>query len=297
MTYTKVGFIGLGNIGFLMAKNMVKDDGIVLNVYDINQQAVKSMSELGANACLSPKEVAEKSDVVFLSLPNSAIVEKVILGEGGVQEGLSSGGTIVDLSSAEPSSTRKIAGILSEKGITLLDAPVAGGTEGAAVGKLSIMVGGHENRLNDIMPLFKTIGEKIIYVGPIGSGHALKAINNLLYATIMVASFEAVTLGVKAGIEANKMIEVLSASSGRNFVVDVKFNSILSRDFSPKFTTNLLLKDMDIALSLAKEKGVPLSLNKFAQQIVVRGQQKGFGELDHTAIIKLYEEPSGVVVE
>jgi 3-hydroxyisobutyrate dehydrogenase-like beta-hydroxyacid dehydrogenase len=292
-----IGFIGLGNIGALMAKNLLKA-GNILNVYDVNPQSVESFSELGANACTSPKEVGEKSDIVFLSLPNSSIVERVITGENGVQEGLTSGGTIVDLSSSEPSSTKKIHEILSQKGIIMFDAPVAGGTEGAAVGQLSIRVGGEENKLNHILPFLNVIGDKVIHVGSIGSGHALKAINNLLYATILVASCEAVTLGVKAGIDANKILEVLSVSSGRNFVVDVKFKSIiLTRDFSPRFTTNLLLKDMDIALSLAKEQGVSLVLNESAQQIITKGQQQGLGELDHTAIIKLYEEPAGVVVK
>ncbi|KIN57459.1 2-hydroxy-3-oxopropionate reductase [Bacillus subtilis] len=236
--------------------------------------------------------------MVFTSLPNSAIVETVILSEDGIINGLSDGGIIIDMSSSEPSSTRKLAEVLKERNIALLDAPVSGGPEGAAAGKLSIMVGGDESDFKENLHLLESVGNKIYYVGPNGSGHAIKAINNLLYGAIFVASCEAIALGVKAGINTNMMLEVISASAGRNFAIDVKFpNNVMPRDFNPGFSTDLLSKDMDIALSLAKEQNVPLAVSQVAKQFISIGQQKGMGSWDHTAIIQIFEDILGIEVK
>src|SRR5699024_170848 len=162
-------------------------------------------------------------NVIFLSLPNATIIESVVLGEGGLVGSLSQGSTVIDMSSSELASTRKLYSILKERGVEHLDALVSGGPEGAAQGTLSIMDGGHKQVFKDHLPLLDLLGKKINYIGESGTGHAIKSINNLLYGAIFVASCEAMALGVKSGIKAETLLDVISSSAGRNFAIDVKF--------------------------------------------------------------------------
>ncbi|WP_438311997.1 NAD(P)-dependent oxidoreductase [Sporosarcina sp. FA9] len=297
MKEKRIGFIGLGNMGLPMAMNLLKG-GQKLSVFDKNVEAVNCMVKLGAKACVNAKEVAEKSSIIFISLPNSPIIESVIIGVDGVLEGFKNGEVIIDMSSADPSSTRKISDILLEKGVTIIDAPVSGGPEAAAEGTLSIMVGSSEADYLTYKPLLSLLGTKVSHVGEVSSGHSIKAINNLLYGTIFVASCEAMALGVKSGIKAEKLLSVISASAGRNFAIDVKFpGNVMSRNFKPGFSTDLLNKDMDIALSLAKEQNVPVVLSQAASQFITMGIQKGYGKLDHTALIQFFEEFIGMEVK
>ncbi len=293
----KLGFIGLGNMGSPMSKNLLKA-GYSVAVFDMNEAAVKSVVEAGAERASSPKEVAEKSDVVILSLPNSSIIEKVVLGENGVIEGLKSGAALIDMSSAEPSSTREINAALKEKGIEMLDAAISGGPSGAEVRKLSIMVGGEPDVFARYKSILEELGNNVFHVGGNGAGHTLKAVNNLLYGAIFVATCEAIVLGVKAGIDAKTLLDVISTSAGRNFAVEVKFKgNVLNRDFTPGFSTDLLHKDMMIALNMAKEMNYPVSLCSYAKDVITEGQLKGFGKLDHTAVVKKYEELASVEVK
>lgn len=293
----KIGFIGLGNMGLPMASNLLKE-GNELFAFDMNKEAIKKIESLGATICNNSQEVGANSNVIFLSLPNATIIESVVLGEGGLVGSLSQGSTVIDMSSSEPASTRKLYSILKERGVELLDAPVSGGPEGAAQGTLSIMVGGHKQVFKDHLPLLDLLGKKINYIGESGTGHAIKSINNLLYGAIFVASCEAMALGVKSGIKAETLLDVISSSAGRNFAIDVKFPSnVMSRDFNPGFSTDLLKKDMEIALTIGKEEGVPLSVSQLASQFITIAQQKGYGLQDHTALIQFFEELIGSKVE
>jgi 3-hydroxyisobutyrate dehydrogenase len=293
----KVGFIGLGTMGQPMCRSILKA-GYIVNVYDVNKAAVELLEKEGARPCDSPKELGENSNIVITMLPNSSIVEKVILGEGGLIEGLTPGSIIIDMSSSLPSSTQLIAGILKGKGISLLDAPVSGGPPGAASGKLSIMVGGEKDTYERCLPLLQVMGDKIFHVGGTGAGHIVKAVNNMLFGATLAAACEAIVLGVKAGIAPEKLVEVISVSSGRCYAVDTKFpNIVFPRHFRPGFTTDLLYKDLDIALTLAKELKVPTSVSSVAQQLYMISQQKGFGSMDNTAVIKILEEIVGVEVK
>lgn len=293
----RIGFIGLGNMGLPMARNLL-DGGNELSVFDMNKEAVKKLELLGATSCGNPSEVGAKSDIIFLSLPNATIIESVVLGDEGLLGSLSKGNVIIDMSSSEPSSTKKLYRILKDKGIDLLDAPVSGGPEGAAQGSLSIMVGGDAQVVENHLSLLNLLGSKVSYVGESGAGHAIKSINNLLYGAIFVASCEAMALGVKSGIKAETLLDVISSSAGRNFAIDVKFPSnVMSRNFNPGFSTDLLKKDMEIALSLGKEEGVPLSLSQLASQFITIAQQKGYGHQDHTALIQFFEELTGSKVQ
>ena len=286
----KVGFIGLGTMGYPMSMNIIKA-GYSLAAYDNDPAALEAVEKEGAKGYNYPREVAAESDVVITMLPNSAVVEDVVLGEYGVLEGLTSEKVLIDMSSSQPSSTRMLAKTLGKKDISMLDAPVSGGPPGATEATLSIMVGGEEKTFKQCLPLLKTMGDKLFYVGEAGAGHVAKAINNLLFGTTLAAACEAITLGTKAGIAPEKLVEIISASSGRCYAVDKKFpNIVFPRHFKPGFTTDLLAKDLDIALNLANELNVPTSVCCVAQQLYKTAQQKGFGSEDNTAAIKILEE-------
>lgn len=293
----KIGFIGLGNMGMPMSKNLVKS-GYKLTVFDMNSKVVDELVAVGAAKGANPKDVANKSDIVILSLPNSKIIESVVCGENGAAEGLTTGNILIDMSSAEPSSTRKIAGILKSKGVDMLDAAISGGPAGAAEKKMSIMVGGQKDVFEKYHSVLDDLGNNVFLVGEIGAGHTLKSVNNLLYGAIFVATCEAIVLGTKAGLDPKIMIDVISKSAGRNFAVDVKFKSnVLNRDFNPGFSLDLLHKDMAIALKLAQELKYPISLCSYAQDVLTEGQIKGMGVMDHTAVVKKYEQLAGVEVK
>lgn len=293
----KIGFIGLGNMGMPMSKNLVKS-GYKLTVFDMNSKVVDELVAVGAAKGANPKEVADKSDIVILSLPNSKIIESVVCSENGAAEGLTIGNILIDMSSAEPSSTRKISGILKAKGVDMLDAAISGGPAGAAERKMSIMVGGQKDVFEKYRSVLDDLGNNVFLVGEIGAGHTLKSVNNLLYGAIFVATCEAIVLGTKAGLDPKIMIDVISKSAGRNFAVDVKFkNNVLNRDFNPGFSLDLLHKDMAIALKLAQELKYPISLCSYAQDVLTEGQIKGMGVMDHTAVVKKYEQLAGVEVK
>lgn len=297
MKNQKIGFIGLGNMGNPMAKNLVKA-GYELTVFDTNEKVVAELVEAGAKKGALPKDVAKYSDIVILSLPTSKIIEKVVLGEDGVIEGLEAGNILIDMSSAEPSSTKKIAKLLKEKGVEMMDAAISGGPAGAAEKKMSIMAGGDKDIFEKYRFILDELGNNVFLVGEIGAGHTLKSVNNLLYGAIFVATCEAIVLGVKAGLDAQTMLDVISKSAGRNFAVDVKFKTnVVNRDFTPGFSLDLLHKDMAIAINMAKELGYPLSLCSYAQDILTEGQLRGFGTHDHSEMVKKYEELAGVVVK
>lgn len=297
MADIRIGFIGLGNMGSPMSKNLLQS-GYSVSVYDLKESAVADLVKCGAKKCASPKDVAIASDIVILSLPNSKIIENVVLGKDGVIEGLKRGEILIDMSSAEPSSTRRISKILNEKDVDMLDAAISGGPAGAEKGTLSIMVGGDREVLNQVKPILSIFGKNIFHVGGNSSGHTLKTVNNLLYGAIFIATCEAITLGVKAGLDPQTLLEVISTSAGRNFAVDVKFKgNVLNRDFEPGFSTDLLHKDMGIALEMAKEMGFPVSLCSYARDVLTEGKLNGLGGMDHTAVVTKYEKLAGIEVK
>jgi 3-hydroxyisobutyrate dehydrogenase-like beta-hydroxyacid dehydrogenase len=280
-----------------MSKNLVKA-GYDLTVFDTNEKVVAELVTAGAKKAASPKEVAEKSEIIILSLPTSKIIEKVVLGNGGIVEGLASGNILIDMSSAEPSSTKRISEILKEKGVDMLDAAISGGPAGAADKKLSIMVGGEKAVFEKYRFILDEMGNNVTLVGEIGAGHTLKSVNNLLYGAIFVATCEAIVLGTKAGLDPKIMLDVISTSAGRNFAVAVKFKTnVLNRDFKPGFSLDLLHKDMSIALNMAREYGYPISLCSYAQDVLTEGQRRGYGPDDHAEMVKKYEEMAGVIVK
>lgn len=292
----KIGFVGLGAMGRPMASNIVKA-GYSLTVCDVVAAAVEEMKAKGAQAAAGPKEVALNSDIVLISLPNNAIVESVVNGENGLLAGSHKGQIFIDLSSVTPSHTRKMAALAAAKGVEYLDAPVSGGVSGADAGTLTIMVGGEKAALERCQEVLQVIGKKIYHAGSAGAGDAIKLVNNLLLGVNMVAVAEAMTLGVKAGINPETLFEIISSSSGRSYALEAKLPKfVLAGNFDPGFAVDLQYKDLEMAVQTAKELGMPLAMGNFAQQVYETARAKGLGRKDISAVITLNEEVAGVTV-
>lgn len=292
----KIGFIGLGAMGRPMAKN-VRKAGFDLAVCDVNQEAVNEMTALGAVAKATAAEVAAESDIICTSLPNSSILKSVVLGPDGIINGIKAGALVVDLSSVEPAVARDLSGALKAKGASLIDAPVSGGVSGAAAGTLTIMVGASDQELAQATPVLKAIGKTISHVGQVGSGQAMKLVNNLLLGANMAAVAEALTLGAKLGLAPGTMIDIIGQSSGRSYALEAKApNFILKGNFAPGFAVDLQYKDLELAVSTAKSLAQPLPMANAAQQIFEIARAKGWGREDISAIIKFFEEMAGVEV-
>ncbi len=292
----KIAFIGLGAMGKPMALNVLKA-GYSLTVFDLAASAVEELVGKGAKAAATTKEAALGNDIVFMSLPNAAIVENVLTSEEGVFAGSHPGQIIIDLSSVTPGHTQRMAKLAEAKGLYYLDAPVSGGVAGAMAGSLTIMVGGEANVLEQCREILHVIGKKIYHVGPVGAGDTMKLVNNLLLGVNMVAVAEALTLGVKAGLDPQTMLDVIGVSSGRSYALEAKVpNFILKGNFEPGFAIDLQHKDMDMAIQTANELGLPLELGNAAQAMYKAAQAGGLGRKDISAVVTLLEELAGVNV-
>jgi 3-hydroxyisobutyrate dehydrogenase len=250
--FERIGFIGVGMMGTPMARRLV-EAGYKLVAYDIDPAAMKRAEEMGAETAASPREVAERCNPVITILPKSSDVEEVVLGPGGILEGGGEGLVLIEMTTAYPLSTRRIAAALAARGMRMLDAPVSGGVVGAERGTLSIMVGGNPELFEECRPLLEAMGGKIFHMGAVGSGHTMKAVNNFLSATSMIATSEALAISTKAGLDPRRVIEVLQVSSGRSWSTDFKFpRYVLPRTFDDGFRIELQDKDLGILTRLAE---------------------------------------------
>jgi 2-hydroxymethylglutarate dehydrogenase len=286
----KLGFIGLGAMGNPMAENIAKSDR-ELYVYDIDREAVEALTNHNTISCASPKEVAEHADMIMMSLPNAHIVEKVILGQDGILATAGTGKVIIDLSSVSPQTTCKMSIEAGAKGHEYIDAPVSGGVAGAVAGSLTIMVGGETKVFKKIKPILDLIGKKITHVGDVGSGDAVKIINNMLLGANMVAVAEAIVLGKKAGLSAKIMHDIIGSSSGQSYVLDNKLpNFIMKRNFQGGFAIDLQFKDLELAVDMGKHLGHPLPATNMAQQVFEVARACGYGKEDISAVVKVWEK-------
>lgn len=291
-----IGFIGIGNMGMPMAQNLLKAE-YPLVVYARKGKVMEDMAKLGAEQAYSPREVASRSSVVITMLPASPDVESVVLGPNGIIEGAKPGSILIDMGSSYPASTRMIWEKLTAKGIRMLDAPVSGGTEGAREKTLAIMVGGVERDYNECHPIFEAMGKNIYYVGDIGAGHTVKALNNLLIAGTLVMTSEALIVATKLGLSPEKVVGIINNSSGRSWSSQFKFpNYILNNAFNSGFSIRLLNKDVDMAIRMGREMNFPMYTGVMVQQLYNQAVGQGMGEDCHAAIIKLMEDWAGVKV-
>jgi 3-hydroxyisobutyrate dehydrogenase len=298
-TSLHVGFVGIGNMGWPMAKNICSA-GYTLSVYDADPaRARRFAAEHDATAAESPAVLGRGADVVVTMLPSGKEVDAALLGTDGIASALAEGAVVVDMSSSNPVGTRALGEALGERGIALIDAPVSGLVAKAETGTLTIMVGADdEAALAVATPVLEKLGERLIRIGSLGAGHAMKALNNYVAATAFAATAEALIVGKRFGLDPAIMAEVISVSTGRNFHVDVSFpHHVLTRRFGTGFSLGLLVKDVGIArdLSAALEADTPLM--SLVTQLWTEGRDEIGADQDNTAAIKLWERRNGVTLE
>jgi len=293
-----VGFIGLGNMGGGMSLNIQKA-GYPMVVYDLREEAAKPLLEGGARLAGSPAEVARLSDVTFTSLPGPKEVEAVAMGLEGVLEGIRPGAIYVDLSTSRPTLIRQIEPRFREKGAHVLDAPVSGGKSGAASRNLAVMVGGEREIFDRIKPLLEAFGDKVFYAGSIGAGSVSKLVHNMIGHGVRQAIAEGLTLGVKAGVDAEALWEcVRRGSLGRmNVLHEGIARTVFRGEFEPaSFALSLARKDVGLATDLGREFNVPMPVANLAEQIAIEAMNRGWGDRDSSVTFLLQEEQAGVEV-
>jgi 2-hydroxy-3-oxopropionate reductase len=293
----KIGFIGLGAMGGPMSKNLL-NKGYKLTVYDIVSARVEAAVKEGAEAASSSKDVAEKSDVIITIVPSSPHVREVILGKGGVLEGVRKGSIVIDMSTIDPVTTREISKILADKGVEMLDAPVARGVPAAVAGTLVIFVGGDKAVYEKCKDILSAMGTDIHYVGDSGAGEVVKIVNNFIVATTMCALAEALVLGVKAGVKPDVLFKAISQGSANSFVLQnhVK-NCVMKGKFEKEvFPVDYMIKDLDLAMVTGAKYHVPLYFGSLATQAYERARAAGYSDRYHPVVIRTLEELTGVEV-
>jgi 2-hydroxy-3-oxopropionate reductase len=289
----KIGFIGIGIMGYHMSRNLI-EAGYQVMAYDLFEEALKRIIEIGAEKGKSCKEIAASCDVVITMLPDSPDVKEVALGPNGISEGARSGLIYIDMSTISPSTSIDVANELKEKGVRCLDAPVSGGEVGAQKATLSIMVGGQQDLFNEVQPIFEVLGKTITLCGSHGSGQIVKACNQIQVALNFVGMAEALVLGAKAGVDPAIIIKVLSAGYAQTRVMDVRGPLIVNGNFAPGFKSKFHYKDLNIIMDTARKLQVPLPTTAVAHELFSSLLASGGGELDHSAIIQVIEAMAGV---
>lgn len=301
---TVVGFVGLGNMGIPMSKRLVAA-GYHVQGFDTSPSAIANFEAIGSSDAgggvtpvTSLASVGDGADAVILMLPDSDIVERVVLGRlasepapaggpGGLLASLPAGSTIIDMSSSDPARTRILAEEVAAAGVTLIDAPVSGGVSGARAGTLAIMVGGPSEAFERFKPMLAAIGKKVVHAGDIGAGHAVKALNNLMSAAHLLASSEALIAGRRFGLDPAVMLEIINGASGRSGSTENKWpNYILTEKYDAGFSVRLMVKDLKLALGIEHATGVPAA----ASEAVVATWEAALTDLppdsDHTSIAR-----------
>jgi 3-hydroxyisobutyrate dehydrogenase-like beta-hydroxyacid dehydrogenase len=295
MSGETIGFIGIGRMGLPMASRLI-EAGHRLVAFDEREEAMRAIAAKGAETAASPAELASRADVVMTSLPRPEVVRAVALGERGIAAG-SRRRLFVDLSTTGPRMARDIAAALAERGVIAIDAPVSGGIAGARKGTLAVMVSGPEAECAALRPLLSAIGRVFYIGGEPGMGQMMKLINNLLSATAMAATAEAVVLGVKAGLDPRVMIDVINAGSGRTTASEDKFpRAVLPRSFDFGFALGLMSKDVNLCIAEAEALQVPMWIGNAVKQLWLYGLAQGGPDQDFTAIVKHLESWAGVTV-
>jgi 3-hydroxyisobutyrate dehydrogenase len=288
MSGVRVGFVGIGNMGWPMAKRVL-GGGFALTVLDVDRARVaRFAAETGSAGAESGAALAGAADIVITMLPTGAVVRDALLGAGGIARSLARGAIVVDMSSSDPNGTRELGRALAELGIALVDAPVSGGVRRAEPGTLAIMIGGEdEAAIARARPVLETMGAKLFRTGPLGSGHAMKALNNYVAAAAFAATSEALLVGKRFGLEPGVMVEVLNASSGRNFHTDVVFpDHVVGGKFAAGFAPGLMAKDVGIAAALAREIGVEAPLCRLTSELWTGARDAVGATADFTASYK-----------
>ena len=290
-----VGYIGLGLMGKPMARNLLRA-GFPLTVWNRTVARTEDLAAEGARVAASPRDLASRVDVVCSCVTGPRDVEAVYLGPDGVIEGTRPGTILIDMSTIDPETHRRIAAAAAERGASYLDAPVSGGTAGAQNATLAIMVGGDAAAFERALPVLRAMGQHVYHVGPTGSGATVKLVNNMLTAINTVAAMEGMVLGVKAGVDPSLLHEILMNSSGRSGALASLKESVLRGDFEPGFTVDNMEKDVTLASQLARQHHVPVLAVAVAAHYLRTAQALGLGAKGTAAQIRMLEQVCGVEV-
>ena len=293
--FKKVGFVGLGIMGFPMVEHLLKA-GYELCVYDVMQTAVEQAVAQGAKAAGGPKEVAQSSEVIITMLPSEAIAEQVILGPDGLIEGMAPGSVVVDMSTISPSGVQKISATLKKKGLYMVDAPVSGGDVGAKEASLSIMAGGDKAVFDKVLPLLEKMGKNVNLVGESGAGQVSKACNQIVVGLTIAAVAEALVFAKKNGVDPAKVRNALLGGLAQSRVLELHGQRMLDRNFTPGGKVHLHKKDTEIAVEAAKQQGIYLPCNALLSQLWNSVTAMGGSEWDHSSIVKCIEMLSNTEV-
>lgn len=293
---TDIGFIGLGNMGAALARRLMREHR--LHVWDINQSAVEALVAEGAVAANGPAGIAASgAELILTCLPKSEHVEQVLFGADGVAESLESGALIADMTTGDPLATKDMAARLAELGIDMIDAPVSGGVVGAEQGTIAIMVGASDALYERVRPAFESISPNVFHAGDVGSGHAMKLINNMISSCARLATFEGLALAVKAGIEPTRFAEILSKGSGRGYLADTTLPKyIIPGRISQGFGLALMHKDLTLATKLGQDMEVPLMTGNYAREVFRMALNDLGDDVDISQLVTIFEKAAGVDV-
>ena len=289
MTQPTVGFIGLGIMGRGMARN-IANAGFPLFVYNRTASRMAELADVGAKPTTSPADVARHCDIIITCVSDTPDVEAVITGPDGVIHGLKPGALVIDMSTISPQATVALAEQIRAHGGTMLDAPVSGGSEGAAKGTLSIMVGGDADDFNRAFPVFQAMGKNIVHVGAQGAGQTVKLVNQILVVGNALAMSEALLFAQAGGVDLQKALTAVSGGAAGSWMLSNRGPQILNRDWRPGFTIDLQQKDLRLVLAAADEVGVPLPGTALIFQLYRTLQQAGLGHEGNHALVKALEQ-------
>ena len=292
----RVGFIGLGVMGNAIATHLLEAPGDLF-VHDVRDDAVAALHVLGAVGCASAQEVADRAEIVFVSLPSPEIVLDALCGEAGLLHG-SQMRVFVDLSTSGTQMAERAAALLAARGVGYLDAPVSGGPQGARSARLTVMAAGVRELFDEILPLLSLIGSNVLHVGDVpGQGQLTKLINNQLSATAMAATGEALALGVKGGLDAERLLQAINLSSGRSAASEDKYTKcVLTRTFDYGFRLRLMAKDTALCMKEADRLNYQMQIGERVRDAWSMADAAGSETDDFTVIAKLYEQAAGVII-
>ena len=285
---TKIGLIGLGLMGRPMGMNLLKA-GFPLTVWNRTPARAQELVAAGAHLAASPSELAARSELVISIVSDPPALEEVLWGAGNAMQSFQRGSIYMDSSTVSPDLVRKIAAACAEREVRFLDAPVTGGDWGAKKGELLFMVGGDAQTLKDVEPVLRVLGKKWFHLGPNGAGQTIKLAMNLILALQVDALAEALALVTSAGLEGEKLVEVLQSSMARSGVLDVKAPNLLKGEYTPSFPLRLMHKDLRLALELAKEKHVELPAAAAAYKTYSAVKDAAKEDLDYSAVMKFWK--------
>jgi 3-hydroxyisobutyrate dehydrogenase/2-hydroxy-3-oxopropionate reductase len=293
----KLGFLGLGLMGYSMARNLARAGHQVAVWSNTASKAKQLASEEKAVACDTPAQVAEQADYVFACVGNTEMSEQVLTGENGVIDGAKPGTVVADASTISPAASRGIGQKLSAKGIHFLDAPCTGSTPGAINGALTFMIGGDHEVFERTKPYLEVMGKQFYYCGGPGLGLQAKLTQNLILANLMQAFNEGLVLSTKGGIPPDLMLDILNNSAAKSGLISFKAPYVFRRDFTTNFSTKWMHKDIGLALESAQELGLPMPLTSLTEQVFQAAIAEGYGEDDLCATIRVMERWAGVEVK